>query len=125
MVNRQFGGVLPFVRRLLGSREACDSTDGELLERFVTLRDEAAFERADQFDIRRKPNRHLTFGAGAHHCLGANITRLETRICMEEVLRRLPDYQVIEAELEPIPDVSTMQGYLSVPVTFTPGRKVG
>ncbi len=87
-------------------------------------RDEGVFERADEFDIRRKPNRHLTFGAGAHHCLGANITRLETRICMEEVLRRLPDYALVEAELEPIPDVSTMQGYLSVPVRFTPGRRL-
>lgn len=86
-------------------------------------RDEAAFERADEFDIRRKPNRHLTFGAGAHHCLGANITRLETRICMEEVLRRLPDYRLVEDRLEPIPDISTMQGYLSVPVTFTPGPR--
>ncbi len=88
-------------------------------------RDEAMFERPDEFDIRRKPNRHLTFGAGAHHCLGANITRLESRICMEEVLCRLPDYMLVEEELEPIPDVSTMQGYLSVPVRFTPGAKSG
>lgn len=88
-------------------------------------RDEAMFDRPDEFDIRRKPNRHLTFGAGAHYCLGANVTRLETRICMEEVLRRLPDYRLVEAALEPIPDVSTVQGYLSVPVTFTPGKRAG
>ena len=44
---------------------------------------------------------------------------------MEEVLRRLPDYRLVEDELEPIPDVCTMQGYLSVPVRFTPGRKSG
>lgn len=83
-------------------------------------RDEAVFERADEFDIRRKPNRHLTFGIGAHYCLGANLTRLETRICMDEVLRRLPDYRIIEEGLQPIPDVSTVSGYLSVPVTFAP-----
>jgi cytochrome P450 len=86
-------------------------------------RDESKFERPDEFDIRRKPNRHMTFGVGTHHCLGANVTRLETRICMEEVLRRLPDYEVVESELERIPDVSIICGYLSVPVRFTPGRK--
>src|SRR5262245_10235078 len=44
MANRQFGGVLPFLRGLLGSRGASDLTDGELLARFVEHHDEAAFE---------------------------------------------------------------------------------
>ncbi|MGE3693120.1 MAG: cytochrome P450 [Novosphingobium sp.] len=88
-------------------------------------RDEEIFENADRFDIRRMPNRHLTFGAGAHHCLGANVTRLEARICMEEVLRRMPDYRLVEEGLEPIPDISTVQGYLSVPVRFTPAATSG
>jgi len=81
-------------------------------------RDESVFSDADSFDIRRKPNRHLTFGAGAHHCLGANLTRLEARICMEEVLRRLPDYRLVEDGLERIPDSAILYGYLSVPVRF-------
>jgi cytochrome P450 len=86
-------------------------------------RDEAKFERPDEFDFRRKPNRHMTFGVGIHHCLGANLTRQEARICMDEVLRRLPDYELVESGLELIPDASTIYGYLSVPVRFTPGRK--
>lgn len=81
-------------------------------------RDEAVFADPDAFDIRRKPNRHLTFGAGAHHCLGANLTRLEARICMDEVLRRLPDYTLVEDGIERMPDCATLYGYLSVPVTF-------
>jgi cytochrome P450 len=81
-------------------------------------RDEAIFPDADQFDIRRKPNRHLSFGAGAHHCLGANLTRLEARVCMDEVLRRLPDYRLVEEGIERMPDCSTLYGFLSVPVTF-------
>lgn len=85
-------------------------------------RDEAVFGDSDRFDIRRKPNRHLAFGAGAHHCLGANLTRLEARVCMEEVLRRLPDYRLVEPGLQRIPDVSVVQGYLSVPVMFSPGK---
>jgi cytochrome P450 len=83
-------------------------------------RDADVFPHPDAFDIRRKPNRHLTFGAGAHHCLGANLTRLEARVCMEEVLRRLPDYRLVEAGLERIPDSSILYGFLSVPVTFMP-----
>jgi hypothetical protein len=42
---------------------------------------------------------------------------------MEEVLRRLPDYRLVEENLQAIPDVSTVSGYLSVPVTFTPGAR--
>ena len=84
-------------------------------------RDAAKFPEPDRFDIRRKPNRHLTFGTGAHLCLGRNLTRLEAQICMTEVLTRLPDYRVVEDGLERIPDSSTLYGYLSVPVTFTPG----
>jgi cytochrome P450 len=88
-------------------------------------RDGAKFSDPDSFDIRRKPNRHLTFGTGAHLCLGRNLTRLEARVCMEEVLTRLPDYRVAEEGLERIPDSSTLYGYLSVPITFAPaGRKV-
>jgi cytochrome P450 len=88
-------------------------------------RDVAKFDHPEAFDLRRKPNRHLTFGAGAHLCLGRNLTRLEAQICMEEVLTRLPDYRVVEEGLERIPDSSTLYGYLSVPAKFTPGKRAG
>ncbi|MCB2059370.1 MAG: cytochrome P450 [Novosphingobium sp.] len=88
-------------------------------------RDAAKFDDPYRFDMRRKPNRHLTFGTGAHLCLGRNLTRLEAQICMSEVLTRLPEYQAVEEGLERIPDSSTLYGYLSVPVTFTPGGKAG
>ena len=58
-------------------------------------RDEAVFDRADQFDIRRDPNHHLSFGGyGRHFCLGANLARLEIRVMFEELLRRLPDLRL-------------------------------
>ncbi|BBY05791.1 cytochrome P450 [Mycobacterium noviomagense] len=51
-------------------------------------RDETVFDRADEFDITRKPNPHLGFGHGVHYCLGANLARLELRVLFEELLSR-------------------------------------
>ena len=57
-------------------------------------RDERHFEDPDRFDIHRKPGGHLTFGRGAHFCVGAPLARLEGRIALEEVLNRFPEWQV-------------------------------
>lgn len=53
-------------------------------------RDEAVFDDPFRFDIRRKPNRHLTFGFGRHSCLGNNLARIELRAVLSEILRRFP-----------------------------------
>jgi cytochrome P450 len=53
-------------------------------------RDSQAFDRADEFDVGRAPNRHLAFGAGVHFCLGAQLARLELEVLFETLLRRLP-----------------------------------
>lgn len=52
-------------------------------------RDEDAFGDADRFDILRQPNEHIAFGVGEHFCLGANLARLELRVILGEVLRRM------------------------------------
>ena len=44
-------------------------------------RDAMVFDDPDIFDIARKPNPHLGFGQGVHYCLGANLARLELRVC--------------------------------------------
>lgn len=56
--------------------------------------DDRAFAAPDQFDIGQKRSRHLAFGLGSHHCLGAALARLEARIAFEELLTRYPDYVV-------------------------------
>lgn len=54
-------------------------------------RDEAAFGDGDSFNIEREgANRHMTFGFGPHMCFGATLARMELRIILEEVTRRLP-----------------------------------
>jgi cytochrome P450 len=58
-------------------------------------RDPAVFDRADEFDITRKPNPHLGFGQGVHYCLGANLARLELRVLFEELLPRFGGVQVV------------------------------
>ena len=57
-------------------------------------RDEREFANADTFDITRPSPRHLGFGVGAHFCLGARLARLETRVAFEELLARIPDYEL-------------------------------
>ncbi|WP_158886775.1 cytochrome P450 family protein [Amycolatopsis anabasis] len=54
-------------------------------------RDEARFPEPDRLDIRRDASGHLAFGHGVHHCLGAPLARLETRIALESLLARFPE----------------------------------
>ena len=55
-------------------------------------RDAEVFEDPDRFDVERNPN-HLAFGVGNHFCLGANLARMEMRVAVSEILRRLPDME--------------------------------
>ena len=82
-------------------------------------RDPAVFSDPDRFDIRRSNAReHLSFGYGLHNCLGAPLTRLEARVVLEEVARRLPSLRLAEdARLEFPASIST-RGPHSLPVTW-------
>ncbi len=53
-------------------------------------RDETHFRDPDKLDLRREPNRHLSFGLGAHFCLGAPLARLEGQIAIQTLLGRVP-----------------------------------
>jgi cytochrome P450 len=60
-------------------------------------RDEAVFgSDAGEFDASRSPNPHLAFGIGEHFCLGAQLARLEAKVVFTEVLRRWPNYSVLD-----------------------------
>ncbi len=55
-------------------------------------RDESVFDDPQRFDLRRQPNRHLTFGFAEHFCLGAHLARLEARLFFEELLAAYPAF---------------------------------
>ncbi len=57
-------------------------------------RDPGFFERADEFVIDRKQNRHAAFGLGIHRCLGSNLARLEMKVAIEEFVKRFPDFEL-------------------------------
>jgi cytochrome P450 len=57
-------------------------------------RDRRTFADPDRLDVRREIDVHLGFGYGRHICLGASLARMESRIALEEFLRRFPDYAV-------------------------------
>jgi cytochrome P450 len=63
-------------------------------------RDENEFERADVFDISRRPRRSLSFGHGIHKCIGEHLGILEGRVMLEELLAAAPDYDVDVAGTE-------------------------
>ena len=74
---------------------------------------------ADDFDIDRRPERHLAFGYGAHYCLGAGLARMEGRVALEEIHRRLPGYDV-DHDAKVRFHSGNVTGWTRLPVRFTP-----
>jgi len=79
-------------------------------------RDERRWPDPDRIDITRQPQRHVAFGEGIHHCIGAPLARLEARIAFEELFRRIPSYTV-SGPIRRI-QTATDRGLESLPVAF-------
>jgi len=78
-------------------------------------RDDRRFPDGDRFDIHREIGQHLAFGYGAHYCLGAALARLEGRVALEEVLKRIPEWDV-DYEGARLASTSTVRGWETLPV---------
>jgi pimeloyl-[acyl-carrier protein] synthase len=80
-------------------------------------RDPARFPDPDRLDIDRKDNRHLGLGLGIHFCLGAVLTRIETKIAINTIVQRLPNLRLDTDELTWVPNLA-MRGLQALPVAF-------
>jgi len=71
----------------------------------------------DRFDIHREIGQQLTFGLGAHYCLGAALARLEGRVALEEILKRFPRWDV-DWDNAKLAQTSTVRGWDTLPLVL-------
>jgi len=80
-------------------------------------RDERVFPEPDRFDLLRDTRASLAFGQGTHFCLGASLARLEGVVALEELWRRIPDYEIDPAGLVRVHSVN-VRGFAALPLRF-------
>ena len=80
-------------------------------------RDERKYPNPDTYDIHRSTDRHVTFGYGAHFCLGAALARMEGKVALTEVLRRFPTWEVDRSAVTYVA-TNTVRGPSSAPVSI-------
>lgn len=81
-------------------------------------RDERRFEGAEHCILDRKPNPHLAFGSGHHHCLGSHLARLDMRVGIAQFLKRIPEFKLSqnkEVQRKPNGDA---RGFVTLSVEF-------
>ncbi|MFD4761869.1 cytochrome P450 [Streptomyces sp. NPDC058439] len=79
-------------------------------------RDERVFTDAERLDLCRTDNPHLTFGRGAHNCIGAHLARAQMTVCLEALLDRFPALHVPHGHSPTWDDESPSKSPLTLPV---------
>jgi hypothetical protein len=81
-------------------------------------RDPEAFEQPDRLDVARPGVRAISFGGGIHHCLGAQLARIEGEIAIGTLLRRLPTLTLDNIETPEWRPTFTLRGLKTLPATW-------
>jgi cytochrome P450 len=88
-------------------------------------RDPAVFEEPEKFDLHRaNARKHMAFGVGIHRCLGSHFARMMFQVMLEQVLERLPDFE-LAGQPERFEDAGDVYAVRKLPVRFTPGPRKG
>lgn len=82
-------------------------------------RDERVFPDPDRYDLDRDTSQIVSFGVGRHFCLGASLARLEARVALEELVRRVADYDVDAEGARRVHSVN-VRGFASLPTRVVP-----
>jgi cholest-4-en-3-one 26-monooxygenase len=93
----------------------------ELLLMYASAnRDPRVFKDPEVLDVTREHNRHVAFGFGTHFCLGSHLARLEIRVMFEELLRRIPDWELVDPEEPAIIPATFARAYDRIRIRFRP-----
>ena len=71
--------------------------------------------------VTRGARDHMAFGAGIHSCLGAALARLEVRVCFEELLKVMPDYELDMSRSDRTHNPN-VRGFTTLPMRFTASK---
>lgn len=86
--------------------------------------DDEQFNRPDLLNIERKPNAHLAFGHGLHHCLGAPLARLEGVTAIERLLERFDKITLEEGTTLEYRNSTMVHGFKSLPVRLASSQPI-
>jgi cytochrome P450 len=81
-------------------------------------RDQRVFSDPDRYDLARDTSDLVSFGVARHFCLGASLARLEARVALTELVRRVADYDVDPTGARRVHSVN-VRGFESLPTTVT------
>lgn len=97
---------------------------GELLMNVLPVinRDPRQFDNPDVFIPDRSPNRHFALGLGIHRCLGNHLVKVEMRVALEELLRRIPEFE-LDHDRRHRWVQGQVAGIDSVPIVFPAGGR--
>jgi cytochrome P450 len=107
-------------RRTVLAGQQLEPGERVLLSYASANRDETVFDRPGECLLDRYPNKHVAWGPGLHRCLGSHLARAQVEIVLEQVLTRMPDLRVDEERSRQYPSLGVVNGWATMPATFTP-----